>query len=342
MASKSGDPWQLPPHAKQQPRDQEPRTEARPARALDDAGLRALFYDLQGRPPFPAEREHWLGQARHELLDELLGSKEFWEHWWEEQLYYFLLIDNFRPLTPEALGLPRKLAERRLSVRDALRRIAMTPTFDLRNPGADTFVTVVMEQFAGMRVQKSPRDLAIAKGAYDGREGRLLGEMAGSQSDVVRVVVEHKRSSQHFVKREYDHFLRAEPGKKELAAWVRRYHKDPFEYIAIVREWLMSTAYTERLTRRFPKSNQLFVRGLFVDLLGRLPTHDEVEPMRNALDGLSDSRPLRSVLVRLLLDSGEVALPSKESIADPTAWVADLFLRLLSQVLGRSFAGPNP
>ncbi|MCP3920751.1 MAG: hypothetical protein GY711_34930 [bacterium] len=265
------------------PAQTEGRTEARPARALDDESLRAIYYDLLGRPPFPAERERWMDVERHDLLDVLLGSVPFWTHWWEEQLYYFLLIDNFRPANDDARAVPGKLAEKRLSVRDALRRIAMTPTFDLRNPGADTFVTVVMEQFVGMRVQKSARELEIGKGAYDGRAGRFLGQPAASQSDVVRIAVEHKNATRYFLSREY-----------------------------------------ERYVRRHPKTNQPFVRGLLVDLLGRLPTHDEVEPMRNALDGLSDSRPLRSVLVRLLLDSGDVPVPEKSSIAD-------LFRRLLGR-----------
>ena len=73
------------------------------------------------------------------------------------------------------------------------------------------------------------------------------------------------------------------------------------------------------------------MRAVFVDLLGRLPEPEEVEPLRNALDGLSDSRPLRSVLVRLLLDSGSVPIPEKSAIRDVTKWVAGLFPRFLGR-----------
>jgi hypothetical protein len=75
----------------------------------------------------------------------------------------------------------------------------------------------------------------------------------------------------------------------------------------------------------------LFVRALFVDLLEREPTPDEAETLRGALDGLGDSRPLRAVVVRMLLDSGRVALPEKASIADPTAWVREQFRRFLAR-----------
>ena len=80
-----------------------------------------------------------------------------------------------------------------------------------------------------------------------------------------------------------------------------------------------------------PKSNSLFVRCLFVDLLDRLPEDDELEPMRNALDGLADSRPLRSVVVRLLLESGRAAVPAKAAIEDPTRWIGQQFPRFLGR-----------
>ena len=77
--------------------------------------------------------------------------------------------------------------------------------------------------------------------------------------------------------------------------------------------------------------NRLFVRALFVDLLDRLPAPDEAEPVREALDGLGDSLPLRSVLARMMLDSGRVPLPEKDAIERPGEYVRQLFLRLLGR-----------
>ncbi|MEE8467636.1 MAG: hypothetical protein V3T22_04240 [Planctomycetota bacterium] len=311
--------------------DEPGRTVARAARSMDHGVLRTVFQDLVGRPPYAAEYESWMGKGLAELLDDLLGSPEFWQQWWEEQLYYFLLIDGFRPEMDSAREVPRKLAEGRLSARDAVHRLALTSSFDLRNPGADTFVTVVMEQICGMTVQKATRDLEIGKHAYDGGSGRFLGTTAKSQADVVRICVEHKRSSLHLLAREYERLIKrsADPGK--LAAWARQQHRDPYSYLSLVREWFLSDGYLDRLATTVSKPNRLFIRGLFVDLLGRLPTAAEMEPMRYALDGLSDSRPLRSVLVRLLLDSGRASLPTKISLEDPTAWTSEQFQRLLGR-----------
>ena len=182
---------------------QDPRTRAAAARALDARSLRAVFMDLVGRPPRRAEAQEWLGRGRGELLDDLLGSEEFWAHWWHEQLYYFLLIDNFRPRTRAAKEVPTKLAEGRLHYRDALHQAALTPTFDLRNPGADTFVTVVMEQFCGVVVQDRASELEIGKVAYEGGKGRFLGTTAENQADVIRICVEHRDASRHFLAREH-------------------------------------------------------------------------------------------------------------------------------------------
>jgi hypothetical protein len=311
--------------------DDPPRTVAAKARAMDPRVVRTVFFDLVGRPPFPEEYTTWLGRGLGELLDHLLGSQEFWDEWWEEQLYYFLLVDRFRPETEASRAVPGKLAEGRLSVRDAIHRLALTSSFDLRNPGADTFVTVVMEQVCGMTVQKNARELELGKTAYDGGTARFLGTEAGSQADVVRVCMEHKQAAQHLVTREYQRLMKRPGERKPLLGWARRLHADPYVYLSLVREWMLSEAYLERMATPVPKPNRLFIRGMFVDLCGRLPEKDEMEPMRYALDGLSDARPLRSVLVRLLLDSEAVEVPAKTAVEDPTAWVAERFRRLLGR-----------
>jgi hypothetical protein len=306
-------------------------TRAEPARALDDAALRAAFLDLVGRPPFEDERARWLGRGRHELVDALTSTEAFWQHWLDEQLYYFLLIDNFRPESERVLAIPRDLAAEKLDVREAIHRIALSPSFDQRNPGADTFVTVVMEQLDGLRVQKNARELEVGKAVYDGKPGTFLGKSGASQSDVVRIAVEHKAFSETLVEREHRRLVRAEPDRQALAEWVRRFHRDPRAYPGLVREWILSPAWDARVASRTDAPNRLFVRALFVDLLGRLPSDEEARRLRTALDGLADPRPLRAVVARLLIDSGSVKLPEKRAVEDPTRWVADLFRRLLGR-----------
>lgn len=294
---------------------------------------RALAIDLLGRPPLAEERKDWSQRPRAEVVQELLGRQEFWQNWLEEQLYYFLLIDNFRPETEGVTALPEALAEGKLGVIEALHRVCLSSSFDRRNPGPDTFVTVVMEQILGITVQKIPRELEIGKKLYDGSSGKFLGKAGGSQADVVHIAMEDPRAPRHFLVREYERLLRDQPEAKSLEGWARRLVAEPKSYPAIVQEWLTSAAYENRLARRAPLTNRLFVRALFVDLLGRLPEAEEGQRIRSAMDGLADSRPLRALVARLLLDSGKVTLPERTAIPDPEAWIAETFERLLGRPL---------
>jgi len=147
----------------------------------------------------------------------------------------------------------------------------------------------------------------------------------------VRIAIEDRSFAEKFVEREYKRLLRREPDKRALADWVRAFQHDPACYAALVREWVLSPAWEQRVLERVPQPNRLFVRALFVDLLARLPSDEEARRLRTALDGLSDPQPLRSVLARILIDSGQVALPGRAEVGDPAHWIADLFERLLGR-----------
>lgn len=301
------------------------------AAPLDERTLRTLCLELLGRPPLPEEWQSWVGKPRGEFLAATIGSKPCWEHWYEEQLYYFLLINNFRPAQDRQIAIPADLAAQRCTVREALHRIALSSSFDLRNPGADTFVTVVLEQIAGMDITRSQRELDIGKRMYDGASGVFLGTQGASQADIVRNAVMSRASVQHFLRREYERLLHAKPDAAALSAWIARLEKDPQAFVQLVREWCASPAFDERVRRGEKLENRAFVRALFVDLAGRLPRFEEGEPMREALDALADSTPLRSLSARMLLDSGKLEIPRKQDIANRETWVRERYLRLLGR-----------
>jgi len=292
---------------------------------------RAMALDLLGRPPLTEESASWSARPRAEVVQELLAGEEFWQNWLDEQLYYFLLIDNFRPETEGVTGLPAALSGRQLGVIEAMHRICLSSSFDRRNPGPDTFVSVVMEQLLGITVQKTPRELEIGKKLYDGTSGKFLGRSGSSQADVVDIAIEDPRAPRHFLLREHQRLLRSDPNPKALEGWARRLLDDPYAYPALVQEWCTSPAYDQRLAQRVGISNRLFVRALFVDLMGRLPEAEEAQRIRSAMDGLADARPLRSLVARLLLDSGKVPLPERTAIPQPEVWIAQTFERLLGR-----------
>ncbi|MEM9380797.1 MAG: hypothetical protein AAGB93_12665 [Planctomycetota bacterium] len=302
-----------------------------PRAALDDRWLRALATDLVGRPPLVAERGRWIGEPRASYVAHVLSTEEAWRHWLDEQLYYFMLIDSFRPVGTSLDELPALLAKRGMTPRDALHRIALSTSFEARNPGADTFVTVVMEQFCGIEVQRAKRELEIGKAAYDGDGGLFLGSRASNQSDVVRIAATHQDAARHLASREFERLTRSVLSKRERARTGKRLHRSPRAFVEVLSEWLATDAYAERVARGAPLSNRSWVRAIYVDLGGSLPSEDDTEALRSALDGLGDPVPLRSAVVRMLLDGETMRAPRTGEIGDPGAWVDDTFARLLGR-----------
>jgi len=298
---------------------------------MDARTLRRLFLDLLGRPPLEGERSEWGGRTRAALVETILPTEEFWQNWIEEQLYFFLLVDNFRPATEGVRALPGLLAQGKLGVREALHRICLSSSFERRNPGPDTFVSVVMEQVLGLTVQKTVRELEIGKRIYDGARGTFLGKPGNSQADLVHIAISDPRALHCFLEREHQRILRR-PMPADLAEeWVARLEREELAFADILRGWLVSAEYERRLRSSLPQPNHMFVRALHVDLMGRPPDELETQRFRTALDGLSDATPLRSLLARLILDSGKVRLPERGAIADPAAWIRGQFERLMGR-----------
>ena len=298
--------------------------------AADRRFLRALSIDLTGRTPLPDEYQAALGKPRSEVVRALAASHPAWEGFYEEELFYFLLVDNFRPATDAFVAMPELLASGGLSVREALRQIVASQFFNARNPGNDTFVTVVLEQLLGLTVQKETATLEAGKRMYDGYAANLLGKNGSSQSDLVRIVVENDGFEPFFLERRFTAIFGDAPPKKRLAADAARLRADPLAWPSIVSSWIASQAYEELLRKPRPKSDRVFVRSLFADLFGRVPDYQEFRRCRNALLALSDSRPLRSVLIKMMLDAGTVKI-GDDAARYASDFVAGRFLHFLAR-----------
>ncbi len=297
---------------------------------LDRRFIRAATVDLAGRTPLPSEWQAAQGKPRGEWIREFSSSFVAAECCYEEELFYFLLIDNFRPSTDAFAAIPQLLAGRKLSIREMLRQIVSSQFFNARNPGNDTFATVVLEQLLGITVQKEPALLEAAKRMYDGYPANVLGKSGSSQADFVRIAAEHPQSEPCFVERRFTAIFGDAPPKKRLAADSERLRNEPLSWPDLVAGWLGSLAYEQRVAQPRPKSDRVFVRSLYADLLGRVPDYQEFRRCRNALLALSDSRPLRSVLIKMMLDSG-VADGALGNGATPAEQVADRFLHFLAR-----------
>lgn len=293
-----------------------------------DREIRALYLDLLGRTPTAIERMMASALPRERLIDELVSSLEFEENLYQLELYYYLLLDNFHPRTPQLEALPSRLRNGETHWLEATREIVISQYFNARNPGNDTFVTVLLEQLLGITVQDETRLLEAGKRMYDGYKSTLFSTTGSSQSDLVGIVLAQPAFASRFLSRHYERWFGVPPPATELAVWAESFRADPSGYRDRVREWFAGDAYLAAVSSLRAKTDFMWIRGVFVDLLGRKPTFEEFRNFRNAVQSLADSRPLRSVLAKVILDSGQVPLPSPEKL-DTRAFVTEWFDRLL-------------
>src|SRR5690606_11130230 len=94
--------------------------------------------------------------------------------------------------------------------------------------------------------------------------------------------------------------------------------------------WLGSERYVAACAVRKRRNDRQFVRSLYVDVLGRPPTYDEMRNMRNALQSMADSTPLRAVMAKLIVDSQEAVLPECRD-GEEAAFVATCCRRYLGR-----------
>jgi len=299
----------------------------------DDAArrrVRRLHFDLLGRPPTDAELDEALAEDPDATPARLVASPEHWTLWYEDELFHFLLLDEFRPAEDRLGDLPGRLARREAHVLDALGEIVKSQYFNARNPGNDTYVTVVLEQILGITVQKEPRLLEAGKLMYDGRPSQLFGRKGRSQGDFVDLVLAQPAVASVYLARKLERLLGAPPERRELERAATRLRADPFAFPEIERETVLSPAYRRQAGVLKKKSDRQFVNGLWLDLFGRTPTYPELRNLRNAVQALADPSGIRSVIIGTVLRSGAASLPEKSAV-DPSRWIPEQFLRLLGR-----------
>ena len=299
----------------------------------DRRHVRALYLDLVGRTPKRDELEAADAAVASPatLVRHLLRTREFWEQWYEDELFYFLLIDNARPDdVAGADGIPARLEAGRLDLRGAVTEIVSGSAFNRANPGNDTFVSVVLEQLLGVDVRRQPALLEAGKKMYDGKPSTLYGESGANQADVVRIVARQPAFERRVVERQYRRIVGRDAAAKDLDRWAQALREQPAAFVDLVQEWVLSAPYAERLASLRGKTDLQFIRGLYVDLTDELPEPTELRRLRGALSTVADSAPLRAVIARSLLDRHAAELPAKDSL-DPGAFVDESFLRFLGR-----------
>ncbi len=287
--------------------------------------LRRVVVDLLGRAPMEEDFAQAMGEKREETVARLVACKERFAFWYEEELYYFLLLDQNHPASKNLIEIPDRLAAGDEGIWDALHEIVISQYFNARNPGNDTYATVVLEQLMGMTVQKHPDVLERAKKMYDNYKQVLFTREGASQADLVQIIMDQEDTCRFFVKRQYEKLVGKAIDKETLDRDAKRLMEDQLAWNDIVKGWILSPAYEGSLGEMKKKSDQVFIRALYVDLLKRLPTYQELRSMRNAMQALADPGPLRNVMAKVMVDSDQVQAGG----GDAKAWIVDEYVKYL-------------
>ena len=296
--------------------------------------VRHLSLDVLHRTPTPAEVRTYIDFPVGKVAQRMMATLEAMEIWVEQELLYFLLLDNFRPRTKTIDSLPARMHKGLVTAHDAIAEIMMSTGFSLRNPGNDTFVTVVLEQGLGLKVQdrKNIPILAAGKKMYDGYKVRFLRTVGNSQSDIIKIVQSNIGFTRHLLGRFHEQLMRGPlPKGKVTEEQILRVRDDHAQFFPVLREWLSSPLYLKQMAVRRPRSDNQFIRSLYFDLLERPPSYQEFRNMRNALLSMADPAPLRSVMAKVILDSGKAKLPTLDRRARDE-FVRRAFLRYLGRV----------
>jgi hypothetical protein len=213
----------------------------------------------------------------------------------------------------------------------ALQEIVRSQEFGARNPGNDTFVTVVLEQCLGLVVQekRNRRVLESGKKMYDGYRAKIFKQQGDSQADFVRIVFDQEVVARHFLARMWEQLHGRAIERDRLERDAARLTQDGRAFRAILTEWLTGPDYVDGSDRARTKASIAYVRALFLDLLGRTPSYEELRNVRNAFLSLADPTPIRLVMGRILLQSNQARLPA--SSMDPERFVREQFVRLLAR-----------
>jgi hypothetical protein len=295
--------------------------------------VRHLSLDILFRTPTRSELRMYVGFPIEQVSKRMMATLEARELWVEEQLLYFLLLDNFRPQTTSIKSLPKRMHQGKITAHDAIAEIMMSTGFSLRNPGNDTFVTVVLEQGLGLRVQDRTNVpvLEAGKKMYDGYKVRFLRQKGNSQSDIIKIVTGHRDFTRFLLDRSHKRIMRAPLGKDDRTReQIARVHGDNGQFFEVVREWFCSAKYRANMAVKRPRSDNQFIRSLYFELLGRAPEYQEFRNMRNALLSMADPAPLRGVMAKVILDSGKAQLPVLDR-KHRGKFVSEVFLRYLGR-----------
>lgn len=296
------------------------------------AWLRAASIDVLGRGPSREEADRGLARTRDDVAQDLLGRDEAYSEWLAAECEAPLLADA-RPGPDVLTELAGRLKRREATAAEGLETLWSAAAGTRSDP--EKLVLALVSSLHGMD-HPEPAFVDAARRMVEGQSSALLGKTGRSPADLVKILVADRACAEHLARRTWLRLVGQpiDPSELERAtgrlldAGPKGDRPATWAFFDVVREWLVSPRYLERLATRHWKPERAFVRTLFQDVLGRTPDEDELRSARRSLRSLGDKGPLRSALAKVLLDSPQARVAPGVDVED---FVRAQFRQLLAR-----------
>lgn len=291
--------------------------------------VRRLYLDVLGRAPTPSEALDESQRPLDELVRTILLRAESGRVWFEETTLRFGLVEDARPVSPEAADLPLRLVAEYLTPVQAEAVLVRDPSFLKAHPAGRAFSRAVTEVL--LERPASPQERLAAERLARGEPAEVPGlgalESASAWLEQVLASPEFARAA---VRRRLVRYLPLGSVDEQVNAALVAAKDGGQAWRAFLERLLLSPAAQER-RRLEVKDDLTLLRSLFVDLLERRPTDRELLALVRALRAVPGTGAPFVAIVKALIDSGRVPIPLLVDIVDAPGWITDRYLRYVGR-----------
>jgi hypothetical protein len=218
---------------------------------------RAVYIDLLGRGPTEEEMARDSAKPPAELVRELCGRYEFWDWFYEQELFHLDLTDNYRPISEEDpeyhyLGIPAMLNNRKITWVEALRQVLHGVYFHAKNYGdedyprglwfalygadildepipanKDPILEIARNMYTEGKILEDPNELKDPKAKKKpvakkvAKEWPLFGKNGKNRADLLDICLAQPRFVETFVRRVYKRYTGMDPTQAEVDTSVK-------------------------------------------------------------------------------------------------------------------------
>jgi hypothetical protein len=335
-----------------------------PSGAVGETRLvRRMYFDAANRSPTNDELILAPFLTTDGVADQLVNDYGYYQGWYEKRLVQFNLVGLNAPKTNDAdyqslSSIPARLTNAEITEIQALGEIAKSAAWARLNADSRDFTYSLFEEFLNRKPSTTTpaggkSEYSAATNIYNATSNALFGETGVSPSDLVDIVLglngRHPNYNANLpgnlapatqalfrgqIQLAWSRLVPTTPiASSDLSTWTAQYAADPTKIRATVATILKTDAYAQDAQTPRPKTPRQFIRGLYVDVLGRNPDLDTVGNLEYSFVSAGDPAPLAGQLVQQMLRSPDAnaATPPVAGL-DVDAWLDATFVRTFGRL----------